>query len=41
MKYTRKIKPRKLDNQRFYTQKPDKPQQQKMKGGANPWLDGP
>lgn len=41
MKYTHKTKPRKLDSKQLNSQMLDKLQQQKIKGGTYPWVDGP
>lgn len=41
MKYIRKTKSHKLDSKPLNSQKLDKLQQQKIKGGTFPWTDGP
>lgn len=41
MTHTIRTKPRKLDKKQLNVQKLDKLQQQQIKGGNNPWIDGP
>lgn len=41
MKHIRKTKYRKLDSKLLNSQKLDKLQRQKIKGGNFPWIDGP